>query len=99
MTSAWTLPLALAAGVLLGGLYFQCLWLTARQMAGASRPAVLWAASFALRAALLLAGFFLLAAAGWQQLTAGGLGFLAARAAVVRRQRPRRVPTDAEGSG
>jgi F1F0 ATPase subunit 2 len=99
MTSAWTLPLALAAGVLLGGLYFQCLWLTARQMAGARRPAVLWAASFALRAAALLAGFPLLASAGWQQLTAGGLGFLAARAAVVRRQRPRRVRTDVEGSG
>jgi F1F0 ATPase subunit 2 len=68
-------------------------------MAGARRPAVLWAASFALRATALLAGFPLLASAGWQQLAAGGLGFLAARAAVVRRQRPRRVRTDAEGSG
>lgn len=88
MTPPWTALLAVTAGLLLGWLYFESLWLTTRRMMAARRPWLTWLASFALRMVLLLAGLGLMLAASWWHLTAAALGVVAARLAVVRRYRP-----------
>jgi len=76
------------AGALLGAFFFIGLWWTVNRLTAVSRPYLLATASFLVRTAVILAGFYLLLAGGWQQLTAALAGFLAARTLVTYRVRP-----------
>ncbi|HNU84494.1 MAG: ATP synthase subunit I [Pseudomonadota bacterium] len=80
-----TVMLAFLAGIALGGIYFAGLWRTVRSLPDAEKPARRMAASFALRAALALAGFWLVLQGGWEGLVAAMAGFLAMREILLRR--------------
>jgi F1F0 ATPase subunit 2 len=85
------LGVALLAGGGLGGFYFAGLWWTVRKLPTAQSPALLSLGSFLLRTAVVLAGFYLVMGDDWERLVACLLGFLAARVAMVRRMKPRRL--------
>jgi len=73
---------AIALGLLLGAAYFAGLWWTVTRVDRWRRPGRALAISFVLRAALLLAGVYLLARAGIGPLALGLLGMLLARVAL-----------------
>lgn len=89
MHEGWTLALALTAGAILGALFFGGLWWTVRALPAAPRPGLLMLGSLLLRAGATVAGFYLVAGGRWQRLAACLLGFLIARALVLRMARPR----------
>jgi F1F0 ATPase subunit 2 len=75
---------AFTTGLLSGGLYFAGLWLTLRVLPSRRRPA-LWAlGSLIFRAGALLLGLYLVASGDWARIVLWLLGFLAARALLVR---------------
>ena len=76
---------AVCAGLLLGGLYFGGLWWTVRRMPLARHPLNLYFGSLIARLAILLAAFYgVLSYAGWAQLVAALVGFIAARLLLIR---------------
>jgi F1F0 ATPase subunit 2 len=75
---------AFATGGLLGAAFFVGLWWTVEKGLASRNHALWFAGSLMLRASLVLAGFYLFSANGWQGLTLCVLGFLTARAAVMR---------------
>lgn len=76
---------AFAAGALLALGFFWGLWTTVAGLGAARRPAARLLASGLLRFALVLLGFFLIARYGsWEALAAATVGFVVARALVVR---------------
>jgi F1F0 ATPase subunit 2 len=85
----WLAAVSLLAGGVLGALFFGGLWWTLRRVAASRRPYGWLAASFAVRGAVVLAGFALLARlGGWWPPLAALLGFVAARLVLVRRFGP-----------
>lgn len=84
MNEASTLLLALAAGMVLGAVFFGGLWWTvARGIA--SRFAALWfSVSLLLRTIIAMAGFYLVGQGSWERLVACLGGFLIARLIVTR---------------
>ena len=94
--SAPALLLAAAIGAALGALYFEGLWLTTSRLGRARLPGLLLIVSFAVRAAVLTAGLFLVMAGGLGQLLAALVGFVVARAVIVRwHRRVAAAPCDA----
>jgi F1F0 ATPase subunit 2 len=89
MSESLVLLLSLAAGGLIGAIFFAGLWLTTRQVLHSRCPTVLTLASFLGRSLIAVGGFYLVARQGdWKAVAAAALGFLAARfaaAALVRR--------------
>lgn len=83
---------AMALGLLLGAFYFAGLWWTVARVDRWRRPGRALAISFVLRAAVLLAGVYLLARAGIGPLAFGLLGLLVARVTLSLVLLPRRVP-------
>jgi F1F0 ATPase subunit 2 len=75
-------------GALLGLIFFAGLWWTVRSALAAANPALWFTGSLLLRMSLILVGFYVIAAAGWQALALSLLGFLSARIAVTRFTRP-----------
>ncbi|REJ90872.1 MAG: ATP synthase subunit I [Planctomycetota bacterium] len=76
---------AVCAGLLLCGLYFGGLWWTVRRMPLARHPLNLYFGSLIARLAILLAAFYgVLSYAGWAQLVAALVGFIAARLLLIR---------------
>jgi len=73
---------AMALGLLLGAMYFAGLWWTVARVDRWRRPGRALALSFVLRAAVLLAGVYLLARAGIGPLALGLLGLVLARVAL-----------------
>jgi F1F0 ATPase subunit 2 len=93
-----TLPGALAAvllGTLLGAGYFGGLWWTLSTLARWRRPGVALLLSFALRGAVVVAAFVLLARAGLFPLALAFAGFLVTRVVLVAWWRPARPRPDA----
>lgn len=96
MTFVLSLLSALGWGGGLALLYFGGLWLTVQRAVEAGHPHWLLLASFVVRTALVLLGFFLVLAipgADWTLLLASLLGFLAGRTVLVRRWRPHAPPS------
>lgn len=96
MTFDLTLLLALGWGGGLALLYFGGLWLTVQRAVEAAHPHWLLLASFVVRTALVLLGFFLVIAimeGRWALLIASLLGFLVGRTVLVRRWRPSFTPS------
>lgn len=82
-------------GACVGGFFFASLWWTVRQLPDSRQPAILFAASFLIRMAIVFAGFYALARNGdWKLLVAAGLGFTLARGVGIRMVTP---PSENEG--
>ncbi len=99
MTEILRLTPAVAAGLLLGAIFFGGLWWTVRFRLGRSRPALWFAGSMVLRLGLTLAGFYFVGREDWRQLVACLLGFVVARLAVVwltRQRTESRMPSTQE---
>ncbi len=73
------LGLSLAAGMLLGAFFFGGLWWTVQVITGSDNPYLVSIASFLVRVAVVLAGFYFLLRADWPYLLAGLAGFIIAR--------------------
>lgn len=78
------LIVSLAIGLGLGGLFFGGLWLSVRRLADVPAPGLWLPLGFVVRSGVVLAGFYLLAAGGWQRLLTGLLGFVLARILLTR---------------
>jgi F1F0 ATPase subunit 2 len=88
MSETIILAAALAAGVLLGAIFFGGLWWTVRKGVTAKTPALWFLGSSLLRIGIVLAGFYFVARGDWKKLLLCLLGFLIARVVVLRRTRP-----------
>ncbi len=75
-------------GVLLGVFFFGGLWWTVQKVARSDSPYLFTVISFIIRAAVVLAGFYLLLAAGWPNLLAAMAGFIIARTVLAYRLKP-----------
>ena len=84
MSESLFLLLSLAAGGLIGAVFFAGLWLTTRQVLRSRHPALLTLASFLGRSLFAAGGFYLIARQGdWREVVAAAAGFLAARLAAT----------------
>jgi len=88
LVPASMLVLAALAGAALGAIFFGGLWWTARRGAASTQPAVWFFVSLLLRMGIVLSGFYAVAGGHWERLLTCLLGFVVARAAVVRLTRP-----------
>jgi F1F0 ATPase subunit 2 len=88
MIETLSLLVALAAGVLLGAIFFGGLWWTVRRGFSSNQPALWFFGSLLLRTGITLAGFYLVAAGHWERLVVCLIGFVLARVAVTRLTRP-----------
>jgi F1F0 ATPase subunit 2 len=84
MNETVSLVPALAAGVLLGAVFFGGLWWTVRKSVSHERPALWFLGSLLLRTSILLAGFYFVSGGHWERLLACLLGFVVARFIVTR---------------
>ncbi len=71
-------------GMLLGALYFGGLWWTVKKGVASPSPARWFIGSLLVRLVLALSGFYFVAGDDWKKLLACLLGFIAARAIVIR---------------
>jgi F1F0 ATPase subunit 2 len=84
MNETIILAAALAAGVLLGAIFFGALWWTVRKGVTAKIPALWFLGSSLLRMSIVLAGFYFVARGDWKKLLLCLVGFLIARFTVLR---------------
>jgi F1F0 ATPase subunit 2 len=92
LTDFGTLFLTGVAGVLLGGIFFGGLWWTVRNGLTSKQPGLWFLGSLVARTTVVLVGFFYASGGRWQQLLSCLIGFLAARAIVIRLSRVIPVP-------
>ena len=84
MSETVSLALALATGVLLGGMFFGGLWWTV-QKGSSSRWSALWFfGSLLIRTSVVLTGFYLIGHGHWVRLLLCLPGFVLARLVVTR---------------
>jgi F1F0 ATPase subunit 2 len=83
MNELLSLALALAAGVLLGAIFFGGLWWTVRMGISSQRPALWFFGSLLLRMSIVLAGFYIFSGGHWERLLLCLLGFVMARLVVA----------------
>ncbi len=84
MSELMQVPLALLAGLLLGAIFFGGLWWTVARGIGSNQPALWFGLSFLLRTGIALAGFYVASGSDWRRLLACLLGFVVARAIMIR---------------
>jgi len=77
------LALSLTAGAGLGLIYFWGLWTTVKAIPQTRHPALLTFASFSLRAAVCVLGFYAASGGRWERLFTAILGFVAVRTAPI----------------
>ena len=88
MNEPLSLAFALAAGALLGAMFYGGLWWTVRRGVSSKRVALWFLGSLLLRIGVALAGFYFVAGGNWERLLLCLLGFVMARVAVTRLTRP-----------
>ena len=81
----WSLVFAMAAGTVLGGLYFGGLWWTVRALETTAAPGRLFAGSLVVRVGVVLFGIHVVAGGHWERIVACLVGVIVARVAVTRR--------------
>lgn len=84
MNEMLNLLLAIAAGIILGVIFFGGLWWTVRKGLSSPRPALLFLGSLIVRMSVVVLGVFFVSQGQWKQTVACLLGFLLARVAVMR---------------
>lgn len=84
------LALAFAAGLVLGAFHFVSLWMTLHKLPSAKHPALVSTASYLIRMAVTLLGFYLVMRGSWERLLVCLGGFIVTRMYLVRRYGPRR---------
>ena len=84
MNEIAALVLALLGGTLLGIFFFGGLWWTIRLGVRTSAPALWFLGSLLLRTTVVVGGIYVIAHKDWRQLIGCLLGFLLARACVIR---------------
>ncbi len=84
MHDALRLALALAAGLVIGAIFFGGLWWTVHHGIRRERPALWFVGSLLLRVAIALGGFYLVGREHWQPLVPCLIGFITARLAITR---------------
>jgi F1F0 ATPase subunit 2 len=84
MNELLILALSLAAGLMLGAVFFGGLWWTVRKGASSKHPACWFFGSLLLRMGLVLVGLYFVGCGNWQRLVACLLGFVIARVSVLR---------------
>ncbi len=84
MNEALTWAFSMLAGAGLGVLFFGGLWWTVRKVVSSSHSMVWLLASFVVRMAVTVAGFYFVGDGHWQRLLAALLGFVVARIVVTR---------------
>jgi F1F0 ATPase subunit 2 len=85
MSEILALAMALLAGALLGAIFFGGLWWTIQKGVASERPALWFLGSLLLRTSVILAGFYFVGQGHWSRLGVCLLGFLIARAIIVKR--------------
>jgi len=90
MNEFLTLTLPLAAGLLIGAIFFGGLWWTVRKGVSDKQPALWFFGSLVLRMSIALAGFYIVSSSHWERLVVCLLGFVLARLIVSRLTRPPR---------
>jgi F1F0 ATPase subunit 2 len=75
---------ALAAGLLLGAIFFGGLWWTVQKGLSSNVPAVWFLVSMLFRTGMALAGFYFVSRGHWERLCACLIGFLIARILITR---------------
>jgi F1F0 ATPase subunit 2 len=101
MNDPLSLACALAAGVLLGAMFYGGLWWTVSRRISSKRVALWLLGSLLARMGVALAGFYVVSAGHWQRLLVCLLGFVLARVAVswlTRAPGENRPPQVLEGS-
>ena len=93
MNETVSLAMALATGVLLGGMFFGGLWWTVRKSISSKQPALLFLGSLLLRTSIVLAGFYFITRGHWERLLVCLLGFVVARLIVTWITRAANKPT------
>lgn len=83
MNEILTLVLVLAAGILLGAMFFGGLWWTVQKGVSSKRPALWFFGSLLLRTSIVLVGFYFIARGGWEKLLVCLCGFIVARFVVL----------------
>lgn len=76
--------LSLAAGTVLGAIFFGGLWWTVRHALTSKQPALIVLGSMLGRTGLVVVGFYLVSGGQWQQLLFCLAGFVIARLIAVR---------------
>ena len=71
--------IAFVAGAAMGAGYFAGLWLTVCRLSSTQSPYRFYGSSLLLRMTLVLAGFYLLAAKGYENVLVAGVGFMVSR--------------------
>ncbi|MGM0487535.1 MAG: ATP synthase subunit I [Planctomycetota bacterium] len=84
MNETLSLVPALAAGGVLGTIFFGGLWWTVRRGVSSKQTALWFFGSLLLRMSLALAGFYFVSGGHWDRLLACLLGFVIARFIVTR---------------
>jgi F1F0 ATPase subunit 2 len=84
MNEVLSLAGAMAAGVLLGAIFFGGLWLTVRKGVSSKQPALWFFGSLVVRMSAVLSGFYFVSDGHWERLLACLLGFIMARLVVMR---------------
>ncbi len=74
-----TLALALAAGFLLGAMFFGGLWWTVQKGVSSRQPALWFFGSLLLRMSMVLAGFYFFGRGHWERLLMCLIGFIIMR--------------------
>ena len=83
MNELLSLALALAAGVLLGAIFFGGLWWTVRKGILSQRPALWFFGSLLARMSIIPVGFYIFSGGHWERLLLCLLGFVMARLVVA----------------
>jgi F1F0 ATPase subunit 2 len=84
MNELLPLAVALAAGLMLGAVFFGGLWWTVVRGVSSRRPALWFIVSKLLRIAIVLGGFYLVGRNHWERWLTCLLGFVLARVVVWR---------------
>ena len=84
MNEYLVLALALAAGLLLGTIFFGGLWWTVRKGVLSKHPALWFLGSMVVRMSIVLLGLYFVGRDDWQRLVACLVGFIIARFIVLR---------------
>lgn len=83
-----SLALSLAAGLVLGAIFFGGLWWTVRKGVTSPRPALWFIGSLLVRTSIILGGFYFIGRDHWERMLACLIGFLIARVIVTRLTKP-----------